>query len=95
MASTRTVPAVWPRSTPQGEKTISSQPCLEMPCLRCHHAEAMPKGRETAHTTVVTTMPVTMPEFTGPSPSERASRGARRTITTRVVSVARVPRSQL
>jgi hypothetical protein len=93
-ASTITVAAVRPSSPSQGEKTIELQLSFEMPCRRDHQAAARSNGSETAQRTVMATTPVMIPALTGPRPSERASRGPRRTSTTRVTISATVPSSQ-
>ena len=88
-----TVPNVVPRSPPHGVKMIVPQSSVEMPCRRSHQAAAKPNGNDTAHKTVVTTTPVISPAFTRPSPSERASLGPRRTMTTSATRLAIVPSS--
>jgi hypothetical protein len=94
IASTITAVTVLLKTPCHCERTIVPQSSFEMPWRRSHQPVAMPNGSETAQRTVTTTTPVINPAFTRPSPSERASRGPRLTMTTSASTLAIVPRSQ-
>src|SRR5919112_218264 len=64
-----------------------------MPWRRDHHAAANSNGRLTAQRTTAITTAVTIPAFTGPSPSERTNLGPRRTSTSSTARLVRVPRT--